>query len=211
MQLTKTPVSSVLVAGMTLLAPVLPARAQATVSAPTGVAANSLPAGATAFALAPAKAGAEAATTGTTKNPADEAFQAMVRRNREQNLRDFLAVRGVADPATQNALVASVARQEQARAKLRDLGNKLFIALSTPAPPQVAEVQLKKLTEDYQRALDDFQAQQRLGQQDLEKQLQVSKNVRLQGVLMVLGVTEDAPPLLPSWGVPGTTTSLTSK
>lgn len=137
---------------------------------------------------------------------AEKAFQVLIRRNREQNLRSFLASRGVEDKAAQEALVASVGRQEQARTKIRDMGHKLLMALTAPSSPSV-DGQIKKLTDDYQSAVDEFARQQRQTRQDLEKQFQISKNPRLQGAMLVLGVTEDAPPLLPDWQVPGTAAS----
>jgi hypothetical protein len=145
-------------------------------------------------------------STSTTKatTTASETLEQLIARNREQNLRDFLSSRGIKDEATQKILVVYIARQEQSRHDLKQLGNKLFTALAAVAPTDSAEPQIKKLVDDYGKALEEFSKSQQEQKLELEKQLKVSQNFRIQAVLMVLGVAPNSEPLVPTWGVPGT-------
>jgi hypothetical protein len=115
------------------------------------------------------------------------------RKETEDRMRAMMTDNGITDTATQDAVLAYLANELQARGPLRRMGVKLQRALGNP---DISDDQIKGLIADYQNAQDLENQRRTKAQSDLDAQIHYSQNPRLQGLLMLMGVLGDGPPLM---------------
>lgn len=138
-------------------------------------------------------------------------------------VRGFMSSRGIRDSETQEVVVATVAEQTQARQELLQAGRELMHELSahsgvssssgtsvnSAAAPKSTATQDKgqgagdqtaAAVQRYETAVAGYQAQRAKAIASLEAKTGFSKKSRLRGILLLLGVIEDAPPVIPVGG-----------
>jgi hypothetical protein len=115
------------------------------------------------------------------------------RKETEDRLRAVMTDNGVTDTATQDAVLAYLANDLQARNPLRQMGIKLQRALSDK---DVSDDQIKGMIADYQNAQALENQRRTKAQSDLDTQIHYTQNPRLEGLLMLMGVLGDGPPLM---------------
>ena len=115
------------------------------------------------------------------------------RQQMEDNLREMMTRNGVTDAATQDSVVAFLSNEMQTRQPLRQMGEKLQRALGDQS---VTDDQIKAMIADYQNAQDLEKQNRAKAQSDLDAKIHYSQNPRLQGLLMLMGVLGDGPPLM---------------
>ena len=115
------------------------------------------------------------------------------RKETENKLREMMTHNGITDASTQDAVLAYLSNELDARRPLRQMGVKLQRALGDQS---IADDQIKALIADYQNA-QEMENQRRIkAQSDLDGKIHYSQNPRLQGLLMLMGVLGDGPPLM---------------
>jgi hypothetical protein len=115
------------------------------------------------------------------------------RKQTEDKLREMMTNNGVTDTSTQDAVLAYLSNELEARQPLRQMGEKLNRALSDQS---ITNDQIKGMIADYQNA-QDLENQNRIkAQSDLDASIHYSQNPRLQALLMLMGVLGDGPPLM---------------
>jgi len=115
------------------------------------------------------------------------------RKQTEDKLREMMIHNGITDISTQDAVLAYLSNELNARRPLRQLGVKLQRALGDQS---ITDDQIKGMIADYQNA-QDLENQRRIKEQsDLDAKIHYSQNPRLQGLLMLMGVLGDGPPLM---------------
>lgn len=115
------------------------------------------------------------------------------REKTEDRLREMMAANSITDNSTQDTVLAFLANELEARRPLRQLGNKLQRALSGQ---DTTDAQIKALIADYQNAQDLENQRRAKAQDELDKSIHYSENPRLQGLLLLMGVLGDGPPLM---------------
>lgn len=115
------------------------------------------------------------------------------RKQSEDRLREVMTSNGVTDASTQDAVLTYLSNELDARQPLRQMGGKLYRALEDQS---VSDDQIKGMIADYQNA-QDLEKQRRIkAQSDLENKIHYSQNPRLEGLLMLMGVLGNGPPLM---------------
>ena len=115
------------------------------------------------------------------------------RKETEDKLREMMTNNGVTDTSTQDAVLAYLSNELAARQPLRQMGVKLQRAL---ADQSITDDQIKAMIADYQNAQDLENQNRTKAQSDLDAKIHYSQNPRLQGLLMLMGVLGDGPPLM---------------
>jgi hypothetical protein len=110
------------------------------------------------------------------------------RAQMEQRLREMLAHVGVNDAPTQDAVVAFLQADTQARRPLREQNTKLFQALNNGG---VTDDQLLALVTDLRAAQDAEKVRREKAQADLDAKIHYTQNPRLEAVLMLAGLIGD--------------------
>jgi len=111
----------------------------------------------------------------------------------EERLRGVMKENGITEEADQNAVLAYLSDELEARKPLRQMGMKLQGALGDTA---TTDVQIKALVEDYQNA-QAVEKQRRLkAQSDLDAKIHYTKNPRMEAFLMLMGVLGDGQPMM---------------
>ncbi|MEO6906857.1 MAG: hypothetical protein ABI210_03110 [Abditibacteriaceae bacterium] len=115
------------------------------------------------------------------------------RKESEVKLRQMMTNNGITDTSTQDAVLAYLSNELETRKPLRQMGVKLQRALTDQS---ITDDQIKAMIADYKNA-QDLESQNRTkAQSDLDAKIHYSKNPRLQGMLMLMGVLGDGPPLM---------------
>ncbi len=115
------------------------------------------------------------------------------RKQMEDNLREMMTNNGVTDTSTQDAVLAYLSNELDARRPLRQMGVKLQRALGDQS---ITDDQIKAMVADYQNAQDLETQRRSKAQSDLDAKIHYTQNPRLQGLLMLMGVLGDGPPLM---------------
>lgn len=115
------------------------------------------------------------------------------RKQTEDKLREMMIGNGVTDAPTQDAVLAFLANELTARRPLRQMGIKLQRALSDKS---ITDDQVRAIIADYQNTQDLEHQRRTKAQSDLDGKIHYSQNPRLQGLLMLMGVLGDGPPLM---------------
>ena len=115
------------------------------------------------------------------------------RKQTEDKMRNMMANNGVTDGNTQDAVLAYLTNELEARRPLRQIGIKLQRALSDE---NTTDDQIKAIIADYENVQNLENQRRTQAQSDLDKAIQYSQNPRLQGLLMLMGVLGDGPPLM---------------
>jgi len=115
------------------------------------------------------------------------------RKQTEDKLREMMTRNGVTDTTTQDTVLAYLSNELDARQPLRQMGEKLNRALSDQS---ITDDQIKAMIADYQNAQDLEQQNRIKAQSDLDAKIHYSQNPRLEGLLMLMGVLGDGPPLM---------------
>lgn len=115
------------------------------------------------------------------------------RQEQETQLRTLMSSNGVTDAPTQDAVLTYLEDELKARAPLRQMGLKLYRALGDQ---NISNDQIQAMIADYQNAQDLENQRRTKSQSDLDAKIHYTKNPRLQGLLLLMGVLGDGPPLM---------------
>lgn len=115
------------------------------------------------------------------------------RKQSEDRLREVMTTNGVTDTSTQDAVLTYLSNELEARQPLRQMGSKLYRALEDQS---ISDDQIKAMIADYQNAQDMEKQRRAKAQSDLEGKIHYSQNPRLEGLLMLMGVLGNGPPLM---------------
>jgi len=111
----------------------------------------------------------------------------------EERLRNVMKENGITEPADQNAVLAYLADELEARRPLRQKGMKLQEALSDS---NTTDAQIKALVDDYHNAQKVEEQRRIKAQNDLDAKIHYTKNPRMEGFLMLMGVLGDGQPMM---------------
>jgi len=109
---------------------------------------------------------------------------------RARLVRRMLALQGVGDKKLMEAISAHLQKQDEAERPVAEAGMKVAEALRARA---LAPAQMDTLYHDYKAAVDQYLAQRKQAEAELDKKIGFSKNDRLQAILLLAGVIGDAP------------------
>lgn len=115
------------------------------------------------------------------------------RKQTEDKLREMMTNNGITDSSMQDAVLAYLSNELEARQPLRQMGIKLQRALGDQS---ITDDQIKAMIADYKNAQDLENQRRTKAQSDLDANIHYSKNPRLQGLLMLMGVLGNGPPLM---------------
>jgi len=150
---------------------------------------------------------APAAETGRVESlrrelePRRPEFDTARRQRQESVLRTLMNRQGIEEKATQDAIIAHLAEQEQAYQTLLETGSKMMPAVMSR--DGMTEAQIRTLMNDYQVAVEEYRENRKKAEAALEAQIAYSKNPRLQALLLLSGAIGDGPSLLLMVGMPG--------
>jgi hypothetical protein len=102
-------------------------------------------------------------------------------------IREVLTKAGFADTTTQDAIIAYIASEEQAKGALRNATRRLASSLRREAPPE----RVRDLLADYKKATDAEKARKDKSRLALDEKIGYSKNPRLEAILLISGILGD--------------------
>ena len=111
------------------------------------------------------------------------------RKQMEERMRQMLAHVGVNETTTQDAILAYVQADLEARRPLREQTGKLFQALNNGG---VTDDQLLALVTDFRSAQEAEAARREVAQAELDAKIHYKQNPRLEAVLLLAGIVGDA-------------------
>jgi len=106
----------------------------------------------------------------------------------DQAIRKMMAQAGVEDVAKQDAVLAFVKADMEARRPLREQGQKLLQALREGA---VTDDQLLALVTDYRASQEAEQIRREKAQEELDEKIKFGENPRLEAMLLLAGLIGD--------------------
>jgi hypothetical protein len=102
-------------------------------------------------------------------------------------IREMLTKAGFPEVATQDAIIAYIASEEEAKGALRMATRRLAGSLRREAPPE----RLKDLLAEYKKANDAEKKRKETARADLDTKISFSKNPRLEAILLISGILGD--------------------
>lgn len=113
--------------------------------------------------------------------------------NADAAIRKMLVQGGVADIATQDAVLAFVKEDTEARRPMREQGAKLFQALRAGA---ITDEQFLALVTDYRAAQQAEKVRREEAQDALDEKIHFTDNPRLEAMLLLAGLIGDGVPFM---------------
>lgn len=133
----------------------------------------------------------------TVGRPDLAALETQRRQQREEGWRSFMSERGVAEPQTQDSIIAHLWEQHKARRAVLDSGRRLLPMLERKGQPTPKSEPVQAAVEEYEKALWHYAQSRRQAETALNEKIAYSKDGRLKALLLVLGAIGDGPPVLP--------------
>lgn len=118
-------------------------------------------------------------------------------QQREKALREFMISRGFADKGVQNAIIAHLQKQEQARREFLQGGQRLLPLLHGDAQSAEEKKQMQAAVGAYAKALDAYREQRLKAELALDQKIKHSQHPQLQVLLLLLGAVGEGPAILP--------------
>lgn len=102
----------------------------------------------------------------------------------EKRVREMLAKAGFPEAATQDAIIAYMAGEEQAKNSMRNAARRLVFAVHWDVPPE----RLVELIGAFKKAREDNELRAKTALAELDEKIRFSTNPRLEAVLLISGI-----------------------
>lgn len=122
------------------------------------------------------------------------AYRPDVHNMQELRLRGLMTSFGVAELDTQDAVLAFIVQEEKARQPLRQRSRSLYGAIRNNTEPEVG---IRTMIEEFKASVEADKTRHSTAESALDNRIGYSKNPRLEGMLLLLGIIGDGPLLMP--------------